>query len=397
MARVPCKDRYRHRQCRFIGWLTGLLLALATLPAPAADTAARLADLRQRIQELEQQLSSTEGERDVQLRALALSERRVGELVNSLRIVANRIARHDEQLDTLQEQERVQRQQLGRERHELAAQLRAAYAMGRQERLKLLLQQQQAETLSRLMHYYDHLNRARGERMQHIEQRIQTVRTLQQQIAEERQLLQTLQQQRDAERVQLEQAQAARRTAIAALEATLDSGGRELNRMQRDQRQLERLLEGLRGVLADIEAELPAGRGFAQRRGALPWPTSGTLDAAYGQPRKGDRRWDGVMIGAREGAEIRAVHRGRVAFADWLRGFGLLIILDHGDGYMTLYGHNQSLFKEVGDWVEAGETLAAVGSSGGREEPAVYFAIRHQGVAEDPGRWCRQVRGRRVG
>jgi septal ring factor EnvC (AmiA/AmiB activator) len=111
----------------------------------------------------------------------------------------------------------------------------------------------------------------------------------------------------------------------------------------------------------------------------------------------GELRWDGVLISAPEGQEVRAVHHGRVAFADWLRGFGLLLIIDHGDGYMTLYGHNQSLFKETGEWVEAGEPVALVGTSGGRARAGVYFGIRHQGRPVDPGAWCRASRGNRMG
>jgi septal ring factor EnvC (AmiA/AmiB activator) len=129
---------------------------------------------------------------------------------------------------------------------------------------------------------------------------------------------------------------------------------------------------------------------FAKLRGRLNWPSRGKLITRYGSARKvGKLKWQGVNISAPEGTEVRAISHGRVAFSDWLRGFGLLTIIDHGDGYMSLYGGNQSLFKEVGDWVEAGEAIASVGNSGGRQDSALYFEIRHNGKPSNPLKWCR--------
>ena len=133
------------------------------------------------------------------------------------------------------------------------------------------------------------------------------------------------------------------------------------------------------------------GGPFASARGKLPWPGDGRLVARYGTPRGGDARtkWDGVLIGAAAGSQVRAVHGGRVVFADWLRGAGLLVILDHGNGYLSLYGHNQSLLKNAGDVVKAGDPIATVGSSGGQDASALYFAIRQNGRPSDPAQWCR--------
>jgi septal ring factor EnvC (AmiA/AmiB activator) len=136
---------------------------------------------------------------------------------------------------------------------------------------------------------------------------------------------------------------------------------------------------------------------FASRKGELAWPAKGRIGARFGSARGvGRLYWDGVLIEAPEGGEVRSVHYGRVAFADWLRGFGLLLIIDHGDGYMTLYGYNQSLFKETGEWVEAGEVIAQVGRSGGRSTSGVYFGIRHNGEPIDPKKWCKKINGRRI-
>jgi septal ring factor EnvC (AmiA/AmiB activator) len=148
-----------------------------------------------------------------------------------------------------------------------------------------------------------------------------------------------------------------------------------------------------------LEAERARGEG-AQRRsisglkGDLSWPVQGRLSTRFGTQRaSGGLTWDGVVISAGEGSEVRSLYYGRVAFADWLRGFGLLIILDHGDGYMSLYGFNQALLKETGEWVERGETIALVGDSGGRNFPSLYFGIRHRGRPLDPRQWCRRLEG----
>ena len=136
---------------------------------------------------------------------------------------------------------------------------------------------------------------------------------------------------------------------------------------------------------------------FKQLKGALEWPTRGRLTTLYGALKAVGLKWDGVIISAPEGQEVKSIHHGRVAFADWLRGFGLLLIIDHGDGYMTLYGHNQSLFKEIGEWVKPGETVALVGRSGGKGSAGVYFGIRYNGRPVNPQSWCRKAKGSKVG
>jgi septal ring factor EnvC (AmiA/AmiB activator) len=200
-----------------------------------------------------------------------------------------------------------------------------------------------------------------------------------------------------AERTELEGMRDLRRTAVEALAMRLQEQGQTLASLRRDEARLQKLLEDLRLEVERIPADRPRGRPFTERRGQLPWPTAGELKARFGEPRAAAPPWDGVLIAAPAGTEVRAVHRGRVAFAEWLRGFGLLLILDHGDGYMSLYGHNDSLLKETGEWVEAGEPVSVTGASGGTTEVGLYFAIRHRGQALDPAAWCRKVQRNRVG
>jgi septal ring factor EnvC (AmiA/AmiB activator) len=300
-------------------------------------------------------------------------------------------------LQELHLQEQREQAELQKEQGILERQVRAAYAMGRQEQLKILLNQQDPAVVLRVLAYYDYLNRERIARMQVIRTQLQQLQQTRREIADEQLKLQNLQAKRTAEKESLEQEQQARRLVLEQLNRELSDQGRELSQLQDDEQQLSSLLQGLREALSDIPAAASQDKRFAQLQGALQWPVRGQIRHMFGESKIGGLSWDGVMIAAPEGNEVRAVHAGRVAFADWLRGFGLLLILDHGDGFMTLYGHNQSLFKEAGDWVEPGEPVAAVGSTGGRKEDGVYFAIRRHGKAVNPVKWCRRPRGRAVG
>ena len=177
-----------------------------------------------------------------------------------------------------------------------------------------------------------------------------------------------------------------RKKALAALSASLKTDRQRLNKMTRERKDLEQLLSAVEEAINDIKVPNDY-RPFAQRKGKLAWPLKGRIRAGFGNPRSGSLRWEGWLIQANSGTPVKAVHHGRVVFADYLRGFGLLSIIDHGDDYMTLYAHNRDLLKEVGDWVLPGEVLAYAGNSGGREESALYFEIRRKGKPHDPKVW----------
>ena len=275
--------------------------------------------------------------------------------------------------------------------------MRAAYLMGRQERLKILLNQQDPATVSRVMVYYDYLSRARVQKMVQIQTDIQRLAETEEIIGEQESVLSELRVEQQKELAELRRSQDKRQAVLVALTRELSDQGEQLSRLQSDERELRTLLGGIEEALADIAVEHPQQLAFSGQRGRLAWPADGRLVNRFGAARLGSLVWDGVMISAPEGQEVRAIHHGRVAFADWLRGFGLLLIVDHGDGFMTLYGHNRSLFKEAGDWVEVDEPIALVGSSGGRKSSGVYFGIRHHGRPIDPTQWCRRRAGDKLG
>lgn len=371
--------------------LLSLLLTAQAACADAADAEqqrAALERLRSQIAGLQDEIAAKRSARSGLTNTLHSADQEIARAAQQLRRLDQELAQQRERLLGLEAERAAQAQALLGHRAALAAQARAAYAMGRQERLKILLNQQDPATVSRAMVYYDYLSRARARKMALIREQLGQLADTEDAIRQEEQRLAALRAQRSDELAQMEAAQQQRRSLVEALARELADQGEQLQRLQADERDLEGLLERLEQVLADIPLDQPQAA-FAEQRGRLAWPARGQLLARFGTPRLGRLRWDGVMIGAAEGQEVRAVHHGRVAFADWLRGFGLLLIIDHGDGYMTLYGHNQALFKEPGDWVDVNEAVALVGSSGGRERAGVYFGIRHQGRAVDPASWCR--------
>lgn len=375
-----------------------LMVGAPTSAIPEADERkARLEALRERISGLRATMRSTSGERTELTRSLEASEQQIGRLTRRLRVLDGRLLRQRERLAALRDEQADQAQALLGQRDALARQVRAAYAMGRQERIRILLNQQDPATVSRMMVYYDYLNRARAERMASIRRHLDALASTEQEIQREERSLAGLLEEQRGELEALNSSQRQRQAVVASLTRDLQDQGRQLDRLESDERQLKQLIQGLEEALADIPAEPVQRQRFDGLRGQLPWPTAGRVVHRFGAPKLGSLQWDGVMIAAPEGREVRAVHYGRVAFADWLRGFGLLLIVDHGGGYMTLYGHNQSLFKEAGDWVDANEPIAVVGSSGGREQAGVYFGIRHQGRPVNPAKWCRRPNGRTVG
>lgn len=363
----------------------------------AANPEVQLKQLRERIDQLQSRMRRTEGQRSELSLQLQTSEQSIGRIARSLRVLQGRLERQQARLQELRQQEQEQSAQLKKEQAMLAQQVRSAYAMGRQEQLRLLLSQQQPEVLTRMLAYYDYLNRERARRMQQIREQLTELADTREEIAAQGRKLKRLEKEQGERKAALEDQQSDRRRVLASLSGELEDHSRQLGRLRQDEKQLGELLQGLQDALADIPTQDRKQLPFSKVRGKVAWPLKGRIEHQFGEVKIGKLRWDGVMIQTPEGREVRAVYPGRVAFADWLRGFGLLLIVDHGEGYMTLYGHNQSLFKEAGDWVEEGESVAAAGSTGGQRRSGVYFAIRRHGKPIDPRKWCRQTKGKKVG
>lgn len=281
----------------------------------------------------------------------------------------------------------------------------------------MLLNQQNPEKFSRSLTYHQYLSEARLEQLNAFNETLRQLNNIQAEIDRQQAILLVRKSDLEQRNQALVAVRQERRDALAALNRQQNNHKQRLESRQQEQAQLNQVLKTIEETLARQAREAEEARRqaalaaqntehatgpavatgsavdgpFARARGKLPWPVDGRLLARYGSPRDGDARtkWDGVLIAANAGSQVRAVHAGRVVFADWLRGAGMLVIVDHGDGYLSLYGHNQSLLKNPGDQVAAGDVIATVGTSGGQDSPALYFAIRQQGQPSDPSQWCR--------
>ena len=274
------------------------------------------------------------------------------------------------------------------ERASLASQARAAYMIGRQEELKLLLNQSNPASLGRTLTYYGYFAEQRSQKIKSIQNNETRLQQLVVQIEQQTQELQKLQDEATQEIAELQHARAERSVAVAALTKKLESDNQELGNLKREEQAVESLVAELARMMQDLPTD--PSQSFDRMRGKLPWPVSGSLSARYQAPREnsGGVRWNGVMIETQRGAKVRAPFFGRVVYADWLQGLGLLMIVGHSGGYMTLYGHAEVLYKSVGDKVAPGDVIAALSDTEGAK-PQLYFEIREGRKTVDPKLWLK--------
>lgn len=351
----------------------------------------QLKALQQEIQSLQGWLKSAEGQRSEHQEALAEAERDISVLLKQVQDHQDQQAQLSGQLDELQNRQVELKRQRDQQALLLRRQIRAAYAMGRQEYLKVLLNQEAPDQLARVLRYYDYLNRERATRIASYLASARELRQVEGEIIEKSQHLNAVTQSLRDQSAQLAQEQEKRQQALAALEQNIQDKGGELDKLLSDQVRLEKLLTAVEQVAQKIQPQ-PDNRPFRKMRGQLPWPLDTdqgvkVLQAFGSEQYNGKLRSRGLLLEANLGQAVRAVHSGRVVFSDWLRGFGLMVILDHGTGYMSLYGHNQTLLRDTGAWVHAGEVIATAGNTGGQKRTALYFEIRYKGRPTDPVSW----------
>ena len=391
------------RKLRIIGLIALILLpALAARPGDTAGRHARershtdasqaraqLEALRDQIARISRQVSRGQAERDRLTRQLRDTESSVGKAQAALEDLQQQRRTGASRRAQLAAQKRQLEANLASSRGLLAAQLRAAYLTGRQEPLKLLLNQQDPARAGRMFVYYSYFGHARAIEIQSIETDLQRIGQLDDQLQAQDAKLAGLQQAQQAQVTALEQARSHRMEVLASISAQTRTGAQRLARLRQQRGDLESLLAQLRRATASLPPEDLGHSPFAQLRGKLPRPVTGSIIDRYGEVRAGGLKWQGDLFATQRDAPVRAVSQGRVVYADWLAGLGLLIIIDHGDGYMSLYGHNARLYESVGQQVTAGQTIAQAGDSGGSARPELYFEIRRQGKPLDPRLWLR--------
>ena len=288
--------------------------------------------------------------------------------------------------ESLSREARAAKDRLDRERDQLAEQVLVTYLLGRQERLKLLFSQESPSRLGRMLVYHNYLNTARSMRVNVVTRNIDTLAQLLSEADETALALLELEQAQGEALKRLEDAREEREFMLARMDEAIRRSSGQIDWLEGEAQRLSELVAKIQDRL-EVFSE-SEGSSFSSTKGSLNWPVAGPLLRDYGQPRAGgDLKWNGVLLQAPLGVPVSAVYYGRVVYADWLPGLGLLIIVDHGGDYMSLYGHNETILTELGARVSSGETIALTGRSGGQAQPALYFEIRHSGEPVNPHSW----------
>lgn len=358
----------------------------AARPGEVKTREAELRKLRSRLQDLRDDLQKDIRKRDQLNASLRDAEKQEAAASGRLQQVRGERKQNEARRTTLEAQRRTRERELADERTLLSGQLRAAFLNGRGERLRLLLNEQDPAKIGRQMVYYDYLNRARNARIRSVMAHLAEIVRLDEELSGIAARLAQLEKTAAVELAARERAREERAEVLVSIRQRINQRGNEIATLESEEAALRQLIRELQTVMEGfpVQGEQP----FTALRGKLSWPVAGRLASDYGQQRAGETiRWNGVVVEAERGSPVRAVARGRISYADWLPGLGLLVILDHGGGYLSLYAHNDTINREVGEWVQPGDVIATVGESGGRRSPALYFEIRNGARPENPHKW----------
>ena len=394
--------------------------------APAAASEEDLRQLRERIERLEKELARAEESRGEAADVLKAAEKAVSEANRTLFELGNAHAALSAQQSELADRGARARKDIAAQQALAERLLRLQYEQGGQDRLRLILEGRDLATVSRHLAYYGYIQRARAESLATLKRGADELAALETEAREKSAALAENQAAQARQSQRLEKERSLRAAALKRIAGRVAQGKREIGRLKRDEERLGRLVQEIARALAAREAQKSresrqareagsskdreggkggkeqargtpvdqvadaslSARAFPTLKGRLKLPVPGELMNRYGSPREeGGTAWRGLFIRAAVGQVVRAVADGRVVYADWLRGFGNLLILDHGGGYMSLYGYNEGLLRQVGEGVRGGDAVAQVGASGGAEESGLYFELRHDGKPFDPLRW----------
>lgn len=374
--------------CRSIQLLLVIGLSLASLNVGAdAPDVSKLKKLRGEIETLQNTLKSDKKEKSQIFLELRQADLQINVISRALRKTGKELKKQQRAHDRIRAETRDLKYQLDQQREQLSQFMRAGYSAGQQPALKLLLNQSDPAEAGRTLTYYHYLTEAQLEVIDKTRQAVDRLSAAEEALRQQTRKLEQAQQAQQTQYQSLLDTKQARKKVLAQLEQRIKTKEQKLQQLIENERRLARLLEDLE---QRAEADRFQGKSLGLLKNRLQWPAKGRILHRFGSSRhQGDLRWQGVKIGAREGEDVYAIAPGKVIFADWLRGYGLTLIIDHGEGYMSIYSHNQGLYKDRGDHVDTRELIAEVGSSGGNSEPGLYFEIRHKGKPVNPARWCR--------
>lgn len=389
--RLPVASTARRSPARAVAALLALILAFSLVSAGAhaqADVSPeKIENIKDKIAGIDGWLKDAKGDRSRLEKALARSEGKISDLKKDRRALQQEVAGQQQKINSLRHKEQKLNQKLASQRKALAGQIRAAWMQGDTPALKVLLNEADPQKVARVMTYHEYLSQDALKRLDAFRHTLQALKETQAQAAVASQKLQETQATLKARQITLESQNQAREKTLAKLAAKISDKQTERKKLAADRKRLENLLQKVEAALASIPTP-DDSQPFETERGKLPWPTRGKVITGFGESlHNGRLRFNGLLISTAPEAGIKAVHHGRVVFANWLRGFGLMIIIDHGNGYMSLYGRNSSLLKSPGDWVNTGEDIAIAGDGGGKAGYTLYFEVRQNGKPQNPAKW----------
>lgn len=372
------------------GFLIILLLVLS-INAQSND-AQKLKELKKEIQKLERWLEGTRDRHNKINKSIRRLDVRISKLIQEINQNRELLDAQRNQLRKLTDKQRILNKQTSGNRQKLKEQILAAQCLGKQGPVKILLNQTDVSQTKRILEYYRYFNQARLVKIKVLVAQMEELDVIKQKISKQQQRLLETESTLIDRKQKLASSKREQQQLLARLASNIDTQSTTLSKKQANRKRLEALLNEV-STLLDVGPRETDARPFRSQKGRLPSPVIGKLIRAYGNANNENRgRWHGWLMAAPEGNSVQAVHHGRVVFADWLRGFGLLVIIDHGQDYLSLYAHNEPLYKKVGAWVNRGDIIATVGRSGGQDQAALYFEIRYKGKPSDPALWIKRKR-----
>ncbi|WP_428476037.1 peptidoglycan DD-metalloendopeptidase family protein [Photobacterium japonica] len=383
-----------HQMIRASALCTGALLCLSfaslTLPSLAHANQGQLDGVKQEITRQQQQVSANKKKIDSLQQALRQQETGIADTAKAIHQAEKRTASLTDSIRTLEQQQAQLRQvQLGQQEM-LKALLNTQYRQGQQSQLTLLLGDHNRSDLDRYTHYAERLSQARSQALEELAATTTELQLKQHQLSVQRTQQQTLVTQLQQQKKQLESKRRQRQKTVSSIKGQLQNDSQYLTELKNNE---SRLIKEIARAKAAAKAAAEAARrqvpmdGLVKHKGKLPWPVKGDVLHRYGSPQQGELRWKGMVVKSPVGSQVKAIYPGKVVFADWLRGYGLMLVIDHGKGDMSFYGYNQTLLKKVGDNVQANDAIALVGDSGGQAQASLYFEIRRKGSPSNPRSW----------
>lgn len=371
---------------RYYALLFSLIFGLSSFSVFANDNNLRLQEIRSNISSLKQSIGSDRKRQQTLQTELRKTEIKIAELSRQQRSTVKKLKQQKQtQKKLLKEQKKLQEKH-ALQQGQLRQQVRAGYSAGQQQTLKLLLNQNDPAELSRTMTYYAYYTEAQSTAIKLTQKNISELNKTEKKLSQSTQRLQKLKQEQGRQQKSLTKNQTTRKTVLTNLNAGINSKEQRLIQLKEDEQALSQLIEDIRHRSTTKTQQ----SNLAQLKNKLKWPTNGAQKNHFGKTRNQvGMKWQGITISGKEGQDIHSIAAGKVVYADWIRGYGLMLIIDHGHQYMSIYSHNQSLYKDVGDQIKANETIASLGNSGGKSDYALYFEIRYKGKPVNPSQWCR--------